>query len=142
MYTPGTKLPLGQGLLIGTAVLPVLSDTYQAYKERRSVPGEFVRSTFRNTWPLIVTAGMPGGAAVLPLLYALPVLPQIAAGLHGWTMNRNSYVRQSGTPFSHSFTHSDWTAMAQQRGMASIMGTRSLLGSEATAMSARFARRY
>ena len=117
-------------------------DSYKAFKEHRSVPGEFVRSSFANSWPLLVTAGMGlGAAATAQALFMLPAIPALATGIYGYSVTRNSYLRQAATPFSHRFTHSEFAGAAQQQGMASIQGAQSLIGSEAGQFAQRYSRR-
>jgi hypothetical protein len=124
-----------------TAALPVMADTYAAYRQGKNVPGEFVKSTFHNAWPFLLTMGMRGASLWGGLLAMAPVAPMVASSLYSLVEQRSHYLRQSHTPFSHSFNHSDYSLMAQQRGMQTISGVRSMIGSEAGAMAQRYARR-
>lgn len=51
------------------------------------------------------------------------------------------HIRAMRTPFSHSFSHTDATYSAQQRGLSMIGRHSGLLGSEAGMMSQMYARR-
>lgn len=53
----------------------------------------------------------------------------------------SQYLRTMRTPFSHSFSHTDATFQAQQRGLQAIGRQRGMLGAEAGMMNELYGRR-
>lgn len=100
-----------------------------------------VKSIVSNNWMNLMFAGSkaPGFG-----MFAYPLLTSLGASYtagRAFVGGHNITMRQSATPFSNSFEHSDVTYAAQQRGMATINGYRSMLGNEAAAMAQRYSRR-
>jgi hypothetical protein len=90
-------------------------------------------------------------AAEMAMWYAIPVVGQVVLGaellysvaslanqIHA---KNSSYIRTARQSFSHSFTHTDATYQAQQRGIAMIGKHNGLLGSEAGMMASLYSRR-
>jgi hypothetical protein len=100
-----------------------------------------VKSIVSNNWMNIAFAGskLPGWG-----MFAYPILTSLGAGYtagRAFVGGHNITMRRTATPFSNSFEHSDVTYAAQQRGMATINGYRSMLGNEAAALAQRYSRR-
>lgn len=137
------KLGLGLGL-VGIHTLatvgPTIADIHQAKKEGRNTAWAATTSAVRNNWANLLLLGAKRPIALGLGLAALQVSPAIASAAYGYYQTRNNWIRLTRTPFSQLFEHSDWTMQHQQRGMQSILGARSMLGSEAARMSARYGR--
>jgi len=121
----------------------VYSDIKKAEQEHKSKVWAGTKSAIANNWQNIMVVGWGGfkqlrGIAFLGLLMGAGTLTQ--AGVAAVNA-RNTWIRQAATPFSHSFQMSDWAAAAQQRGMQTITGVRSIIGSEAASLNARYGRR-
>jgi len=90
------------------------------------------------TVALIGTSEAGLGYIAGQILSMTPAVIHLSSGL---VQARNTQFRMASTPFSQSFEHSDWTLRAQQRGLQTLNGANSMLGSEAGAMARRYARR-
>lgn len=64
-----------------------------------------------------------------------------ASAAYDFNKRQSVYMRQVRAPFSHSFSHTDATLAAQQRGLAAINQGRGLVGSEAGIMNQLYGRR-
>lgn len=71
-----------------------------------------------------------------------PTLAKAAvSGLYSRYQTNAIESRRMVTPFSHSFTHTDATLRAQERGMQAIYGGRSRVGASAGMMQQLYGRR-
>lgn len=116
-------------------------DIEEARRENRSVLWAGTKSAVRNNWMNVISTGASRPGMLFLGFAALQVAPALVGVAHGMIRQRNDEIRLSHTPFSQRFEHTDWTWREQQRGMQSISGARSLVGSEAGAFHRRYARR-
>jgi hypothetical protein len=124
---------------IGIAGLGIASE-FPAYKSRVE----------NGVNPLLSATQAIGNAVAFTTMGPLPAMlitqgPGLfyngAKALYAYNKTSNVWQRSIKMPFSHSFTHSDATAQAQQYGMQAIGAGRGFIGSEASMMAARYARR-
>jgi len=99
--------------------------------------------------PIIAGAIAAGSLAAWTTMGFLPALIVTNPGaiynagkaLYNFSQNTRAWQREFRTPFSHSYQHTEATSMAQQRGLQQLGIARGLIGSEASMMAARYARR-
>jgi len=132
---------IGGGAIFSTPA--VLSDMQTAEQEHKSRLWAGAKSAVANNWQYLVMTGWGGLRQLRSFGYLglLSAAAPMATAVANTISQRNYWIRQAATPFSHRFDHSDWTAAFQQRGMQKIAGVRGLIGSEAAAMNARYMRR-
>jgi len=135
----------GFGFLIGG--LPMIHGLSSSYRESVSRGEGRLASAFgsfaSNLLPYLVSFDMP---FVPQLLFQAGMglllgAPGIVGAVTNYYAEKSTRLRYITTPFSQSFAPTEWTAQFQQRGMEAIMGTRSILGSEATRLAAQYGRR-
>lgn len=120
----------------------VLGDMKTAKAQGKSPLEAGVGSIVRNNWMNVVMLGSRAPTMGFFALGLMATAPAAAyTGIRNFSSGYNLKVRQSLTPFSGSYEHSDITMSAQQRGMSTINGYRSILGSEAAALAQRYSRR-
>ena len=135
----------GFGLIVtGIPMMLGIKNTYREHRaagEGRIVAG--IQSFSMQALPYLMTFDMPFGRQLAFQLgfAALTYVPAIVGGIASYYAYRSTYLRMASTPFSQSFAPTRWTSEMQQRGMESIMGTRSILGSEASRLAAQYGRR-
>ena len=117
------------------------TDIDVARRENRSVMWAGAKSAVRNNWINIVTIGASRPGLMALGFIALDTAPALVNLGYGMLRQRNDEIRLSHTPFSQRWEHTDWTWRAQQRGMQSISGANSMIGSEAGGMARRYGRR-
>lgn len=111
---------------------------------------EFALAVKSGKNPLVAGAGAVGNALILGTMGFIPALA-VTAGFalakagaqaaYDFNRSQSIYMRQVKQPFSHSFSHSDASISAQQRGIQAISGGRSLAGAEAGIMAQMYGRR-
>ena len=65
----------------------------------------------------------------------------VAENLYAYHQKRQIWTRNIKRPFSQSFTHSDASMAAQQRGMEAIGAARGMIGNEAGMFAQKYSRR-
>lgn len=128
---------------VGFSAIPIHQAIKDAEAEHKSKLWAGVKSAVENSWQPLIMTGWGAfkqlrSAAFLGVLMQAGTLAGTAMSL---AVSRNNFYRQAVTPFSHRFDHSDYTSAAQQRGMQTITGVRSMIGNEASAFNARYGRR-
>jgi len=134
------------GIVAGVAafsVPSVLNDMKTAEQEHKSKLWAGTKSAVAYNWQNVAMIGWGGFKQLRGMVWlgVLSAAAPITSGILTATGARNRWIRQAATPFSHSFQMSDWAAASQQRGMQTITGVRSLIGSEAASLNARYGRR-
>lgn len=134
------------GIVGGVAAFSIpsiLGDMKKAEQEHKSKLWAGAKSAIAYNWQPIMLLGLSGTRQFASFGYMGLLLGagQITKAGIDIVNNRNSWIRSAATPFSHSFDASDWAAEAQQRGMQTITGVRSIIGSEAASLNARYGRR-
>lgn len=128
---------------IAWGAFPIVGAAAQAHREKRDVITAAARATVETQWPLVVAMGIRAplyGPAVVGLSL-LGTVPDLAGAAHGLIRARNVGISEARRPFSHRFEHTQASFEAQQRGLQSIYGARSMIGAEAGAFAQRYARR-
>ena len=130
---------LGAHLGHAVAGLPIGMAAYSAYQQGENIPAALAKSTFANTWPMLVTAGLGkmGGPAAFAITTLLPMAPGVVTGIHGSLMNRAQYFREAGRSFSHRTEHSQFAYQCMQSNMQTMAGSQGL-GTEAARMAQRY----
>lgn len=130
-------LALGAGM----TALGTIGETKAEIARGKSAPSAFLSSFVKNNWMNVVLAGSSRvGLASL----ALPMVMgagDLYTGARNIASGYNIGIRTKMRPFSSSFEHSDATMASQQRGMATINGFKSALGTEAAMLAQRYGRR-
>lgn len=111
-------------------------DYYSARKEGHGV----VRSLGRAATQAIIWGALSPATAVA-ITFGPALAKGAVSGLYSRYQTNAIESRRMVTPFSHSFSHTDATLRAQQRGLRSIYGGRSYIGASAGMMQQLYGRR-
>lgn len=118
----------------------IRSDMRQASDSGKNIIWAGAKSAVKNNWQNLLIIGASRPNLLFTGLIALEMAPALTRMGLNYTSIRLDELRQSSVPFSQRYEHSQWASQHQQRGLASINGTRGFLGAEAAAFNSRYRR--
>jgi hypothetical protein len=118
-----------------------VDDLHKAHEQNQSMLWAGTKSAVKLGWQPLLMWGVKNPMLGWLGLSAIIMAPPLLSAGAQYIRQRNDWIRSAATPFSQKFEHTQWTSQAQQRGLQSISGARSLIGMEAASFASRYGRR-